>query len=73
MFYTHNNMEDQTHKNMEMKEILSPARITQTSTINSSVEHLLCIAGHNKHQLNFVWSRLQNSPLLIALLREEFN
>lgn len=58
---------------MEMKEVLSPASITHTSTVNSSVEHLLYIAGHNKHQLNFVCSRVQNSPLLIASLPEEFN
>lgn len=66
-------MEDQIQKNMEMKEVLSPASMTHKSTINSSVEHLLYIAGHSKHQLNFVCSRLQNPPLLIALLREKFN
>lgn len=64
-------MEDQAHKNTEMNEVHFPASITHTPTVNSSAE--LYTAGHNKHQLNFVSSRLQNSPLLIELLPEEFN
>lgn len=39
-------MEGQIDKNMEMKEVPSPASIIHTSTVNSSAEHLLCIAGH---------------------------